>query len=147
MKTKKYYFIAIICLAVFCLSFIAYKKYEDFISEQKKYEKVRKAYVEKESYLTKKLKEKNLSLQNLNILMVAYKDEGEFEVYVKSKTDKAYQKFLTYAICSNSGDLGSKNKGSLTIFAPRQFCPNLDLFLMLKVVGEDTDNGLQPVLT
>jgi murein L,D-transpeptidase YafK len=107
---KKYYFITSIILVVFCSSFVGYKKSEDFVSEQKKYKKVRTAYIEKENYLIKKLKEKNLSLQNLNILMVAYKDEGEFEVYVKSKTDKAYQKFLTYAICSNSGDLGSKNK-------------------------------------
>ncbi|AFM04291.1 hypothetical protein Fleli_1899 [Bernardetia litoralis DSM 6794] len=107
---KKYYFIPSILLVVFCVSFVTYKKYQDFVSEQKKYKKVRTAYSEKESYLTKKLKEKNLSLQNINILMVAYKNEGEFEVYVKSKTDKAYQKFLTYDICRSSGDLGSKNK-------------------------------------
>ncbi|PIY12313.1 MAG: hypothetical protein COZ18_02395 [Flexibacter sp. CG_4_10_14_3_um_filter_32_15] len=110
MKIKKKYFVALFSLALVCFSFVAYKKYQDFVSEQKKYKKVRTAYQEKESYLTKKLKEKNLSLQNLNILMVAYKEEGELEMYVKSKTDKSYQKFLTYAICAKSGELGSKNQ-------------------------------------
>jgi len=63
MKIKKKYFVALFSLALVCFSFVAYKKYQDFVSEQKKYKKVRTAYQEKESYLTKKLKEKNLSLQ------------------------------------------------------------------------------------
>lgn len=110
MKIKKYHQLTLIFLVIFCFSFITYKKYQDFISEQKKYKKVRTAYLDKENYLTQKLKEKNLSLQNINVLMVAYKNEGELEIYVKSKIDKTYQKFLTYDICSSSGDLGMKNQ-------------------------------------
>ncbi len=110
MKTQKIHSITVILLAIFCCSFVAYNKYKDFISEQKRYKKVRTAYQEKENYLTNKLKQKNLSLQNLNILMVAYKEEGELEMYVKSKTDKSYQKLLTYDICRGSGDLGAKNR-------------------------------------
>lgn len=110
MKTLLYRSITLTFLTLFYFSFVAYKGYQDFVSEQKKYKKVRTAYEEKESYLTQKLKEKNLSLQNLNILMVAYKDEGELEMYVKSKTDKSYQKLLTYQICRSSGDLGAKNQ-------------------------------------
>lgn len=110
MKTTNYISVSLILLALLCLSFVSYRYYQDFVSEQKKYKKVRTAYQEKETYLTQKLKEKNLSLQNLNILMVAYKTEGELEIYVKSKTDKSYQKFLTYPICSTSGDLGAKNQ-------------------------------------
>ncbi|WP_338760934.1 L,D-transpeptidase family protein [Bernardetia sp. ABR2-2B] len=113
MKTQKYYFTTSCCLffsALFCFSFVAYKKYDDFISEQKRYKKVRQAYQEKEDYLTNKLKQKNLSLQNINILMVAYKDEEELEMYVKAKSDKSYQKFLTYDICRSSGSLGAKNQ-------------------------------------
>lgn len=105
MNKKKSCIIIIIISSLF-----GFTIYQDFVSEQKKYKKVRTAYEEKESYLTTKLKEKKLSLQNLNILMVAYKEEGELEMYVKSKADKSYQKFLTYAICSKSGELGSKNK-------------------------------------
>lgn len=110
MKKSFYRSIILTFLAVFCFAFVGYKGYQDFVAEQKKYKKVRTAYTEKEIYLTQKLKEKKLSLQNLNILMVAYKEEGEFEIYVKSKTDESYQKFLTYAICSKSGELGAKNQ-------------------------------------
>ena len=110
MKPKLYYSITLTFITLFCFSFVAYQKYEDFISEQKKYKKVRTAYQEKEKYLTKKLADNNLSLQNLNILMVAYKDEGELEIYVKAKTATSYQKFLTYDICRSSGSLGAKNQ-------------------------------------
>ncbi len=110
MKIKKKYSIALIFLALLCLSFLGYKKYDDFIFGQKRYKKVRTAYQEKENYLANKLEEKNLSIQDINILMVAYKNESEFEVYVKSKTDISYQKLLTYPICSNSGVLGTKNR-------------------------------------
>ncbi|WP_291721759.1 L,D-transpeptidase family protein [Bernardetia sp.] len=107
MKIQKKHLLGLFSLVVCCIGFFAY---QDFVTEQKRYKKVRTAYTEKENYLSKKLKEKKLSLQNLNILIVAYKDEQELEVYVKSKTAKQYQKFLTYDICQNSGDLGHKNK-------------------------------------
>ena len=107
MKTKNKYIFGLLSLMACCVSFFTY---QDFVSEQKRYKKVRTAYSEKENYLSQKLREQNLSLQNLNILIVAYKEEQELEVYVKSKTAKKYQKFLTYDICQNSGDLGHKNK-------------------------------------
>lgn len=110
MKKTTYNSIGIVFLAILCIFFVGYQQRKDFVSEQKKYKKVRTAYQEKENYLTTKLKEKNLSLQNINILIVAYKNEGELEIYVKSKTDKSYQKFLTYAICASSGNLGAKNQ-------------------------------------
>ena len=47
----------------------------NFVNQQKKYPRVRNAYHEKEELLTRRLKGRNLSLDNLNILIVAYKTE------------------------------------------------------------------------
>ena len=121
-----------------CLSLVAYTFYQDFVSEQKKYKKVRTAYLEKENYLNQKLKEKNLSLKNIHILMVAYKHEGELEIYIKSRTDITYQKFLTYAICANSGDLGAKNQeGDYQVpegfYTINHFNPMSNFFLSLGI--------------
>ena len=58
----------------------------DFVSQQKKYPRVRNAYHEKEALLTRRLKEHNLSLDNLNILIMAYKTECVMDIYANGKT-------------------------------------------------------------
>ena len=80
----------------------------DFISAQKKYERVKTAYKEKENALKEHLKSKNLTLDNLNILLVAYKNEKKLDVYVKSKTASTYALLSSYDICASSGELGPK---------------------------------------
>jgi hypothetical protein len=49
----------------------------DFLGEQKKYERVRDAITGKQSVLEKKLSDKNLSINNFNLLLIAYKDENK----------------------------------------------------------------------
>ena len=78
----------------------------DFVSQQKKYPRVRNAYHEKEALLTRRLKEHNLSLDNLNILIMAYKTECVMDIYAKKREDKVYKKVTTYKICARSGSLG-----------------------------------------
>ena len=80
----------------------------DFLSEQKKFERVRTALSEKEDELENKLKENNLSIHNLNILLVAYKEHDQLDVYAKTKENSTYKKFYSYEICSRSGQLGPK---------------------------------------
>ena len=89
---------------------------QDFVSQQKKYPRVRNAYHEKEALLTRRLKEHNLSLDNLNILIMAYKTECVMDIYAKKREDKVYKKITTYKICARSGSLGPKrHQGDLQI--------------------------------
>jgi murein L,D-transpeptidase YafK len=87
---------------------IAFIPDPSFIAAQKKYTRVRGAYQEKQNLLTERLKKSNLSLDNLNLLIVAYKTEKKMELYAKSKTASSYSLLSTYDICAGSGDLGPK---------------------------------------
>ena len=82
----------------------------DFLTEQKKFERVRSAIKDKQDYLEQKMKENKLSLDNFNLLLVAFKDTDLLEIYAKSKNEKTYKKILTYHICSRSGKIGPKRK-------------------------------------
>ncbi len=70
--------------------------------------RVSQAIAEKGDSLTKALSAYHLSLSNVNILLVAYKHEQEFTVYVKGKVDSNYRFFRKYKICKSSGELGPK---------------------------------------
>ncbi len=82
----------------------------DFLTEQKRYKRVRTVIKDKEQLVQHTLQEKGIQLANLNILIVAYKQEGELEIFAKNKTDLTYKKLLTYSICAKSGQLGPKRK-------------------------------------
>lgn len=75
-----------------------------------KEERVIAASKEKGKFLEQTLKTKNLGLQEIHILIVAYKNEKELEIYVKEKNAIKYQKLVTYPICASSGVLGPKRK-------------------------------------
>lgn len=95
---------------IFTLFLCAFTSQTNFLLEQKKYERVRTAIKEKEEFITKNLKEKGLTLNNLNILIVAYKDNDELEIYAKKKNENTYGILTSYKICSRSGQLGPKRK-------------------------------------
>jgi murein L,D-transpeptidase YafK len=82
----------------------------DFLIQQKKYERVRSSFEEKEKVIIQNLDEKGLKLDNLHILFVAYKDKDELDMYAKNKMQTAYKKLTTYRICARSGLLGPKRK-------------------------------------
>lgn len=81
-----------------------------FLENQKKYARVRGAMEEKSSVLTRTLTENGLSVSDLNILIVAYKDESILELYAKSRAEKAYRPIKTYRIAARSGVLGPKSE-------------------------------------
>lgn len=56
----------------------------DFLSDQKRYERVRTALKEKENKLIKKLNDKDFSLNNLNLIFIAYKDVDLLDVYANT---------------------------------------------------------------
>lgn len=81
-----------------------------FLLEQKEYARVKEAYEEKELAIKANLKKYNLQLNNINILLVAYKTEKILDVYAKNSSDSKYKKIATYTICKSSGKLGPKRK-------------------------------------
>lgn len=99
-------------LSILLLTFIVLNTsaQSDFLTEQKRYKRVRTALNDKEQLVLKKLKENSIELGELNILIVAYKYESEVEIFVKKKTESTYKKLAIYSVCSKSGQLGPKRK-------------------------------------
>lgn len=90
--------------------FLAFTNSADFLSEQKRYERVRMAIKDKKGILNKKLGDNKLSLNNLNVIFIAYKDNDLLDVYAKTRQGSAYKKIYSYQICSRSGQLGPKRR-------------------------------------
>ncbi len=97
----------IIILGIVLISFTVQT---DFLSDQKKYERVRIALKEKQDFLSKKLEESKISIDNINLIFVVYKDNDLLDVYAKTKQEVTYRKILSYEVCSRSGQLGPKRK-------------------------------------
>lgn len=97
----------IILFAIFLPSFVVQA---DFLTEQKKFARVRTAIKEKQDIIEKNLKENQLTIDNFNLLFVAYKDNDLLEVYAKKKQDTKYKKINSYEICARSGQLGPEKK-------------------------------------
>lgn len=79
-----------------------------FMAEQKKFDRVRVAIIEKSQVIQQKLHSNGLEIEDLNLVFVAYKDCGELEVYGKKTTETTYKKIDTYKIRARSGKLGPK---------------------------------------
>lgn len=99
-----------IILSLLGIVLLSFTIQTDFLSEQKKYERVRTALNEKQDFLEKKLKDNKISIDNLNLIFVAYKDNDLLDVYAKTKKESTYKKILSYKVCSRSGKLGPKRK-------------------------------------
>lgn len=99
--------IIILLIATFFPSFVLQT---DFLTEQKKFARVRTAIKEKQYVIEKNLKNNELTIDNFNLLFVAYKDNDLLEVYAKKKQDTKYKKINSYEICARSGQLGPKRK-------------------------------------
>ena len=56
----------------------------DFLTNQKKYERVRTAINQKEDLVVKTLKNHGITLEDVNLIFVAYKDNELLDVYAKS---------------------------------------------------------------
>ncbi len=108
MKTNRTNKLIFLILAVICSNCIFAQS--DFLSEQKKYTRVRTAIKETEQILTENLRKNGLTINNVNILIAAYKAEKEFEIYAKEKTKTDYKLIALYEICESSGKLGPKRK-------------------------------------
>ncbi|MDR2099836.1 MAG: L,D-transpeptidase family protein [Campylobacteraceae bacterium] len=81
----------------------------NFLDEQKKYERVRTAFNEKNETVSKSLRSAAIDADKLNILFVAYKDEAILELYAKNKNESLYKLLRQYDILQSSGVLGPKS--------------------------------------
>lgn len=97
-------------LTILTTIIMAFTFQADFLTDQKRFERVRTAIKEKEKIVEQKLLDNELGLDNFNLLFIAYKDIDELEIYAKNKTETVYKKVLSYEICSRSGQLGPKRR-------------------------------------
>jgi murein L,D-transpeptidase YafK len=78
------------------------------MKDQLKYERVSKAFSEKENFLKNQFAEKNLIWPPSNIYLRAFKKESKLEIWVLE--NESYVLFDEYLICKNSGEVGPKRK-------------------------------------
>lgn len=81
-----------------------------FLNNQKKYERVRNALENKQSIINQNLKSNSLIINELSIIIIAFKSEGILELYAKNRKDIQYKKIKAYTICEKSGILGPKRQ-------------------------------------
>lgn len=97
-------------IVIIGIVFLSLTTQNSFLVEQKKFERVSTAFREKQGLLEKKLKENQISIDHLNVLFIAYKDNDLLDIYAKSKQQGTYKKIFSYNICSRSGRPGPKRK-------------------------------------
>jgi len=81
-----------------------------FKQEQKKHQRVKDAYLEKEETVKAYFREKNFSYEKFNLFIRAFKKEMKLEVWIREKNQSEYALLHTYDICSSSGIPGPKRK-------------------------------------
>ncbi len=104
-STKKF---KIFILTIICCNNVFAQ--QDFLSQQKKYARVRTALTEKEQTFAESLRQNGLTADNVHILIVAYKAEKKLEIYAKNKEKTVCKLIASYDICASSGLLGPKRK-------------------------------------
>jgi murein L,D-transpeptidase YafK len=105
MRTHKF---IIFTLSMLCTNCIFAQ--QDFLSQQKRYARVRTAIAEKENIIAENLRKNGLTADNVHILIVAYKAEKQLEIFAKTKNQTSYKLIADYRICASSGNLGPKRK-------------------------------------
>ncbi|HET6244742.1 MAG TPA: hypothetical protein VFF35_09530 [Bacteroidia bacterium] len=73
--------------------FTAFPFYTDFLSEQKKFVRVKTAFTEKQNVITEKLNGSGINPGELNILATAFKEEQTLEIYAKKRMNHPIKKF------------------------------------------------------
>ncbi|MES2630190.1 MAG: L,D-transpeptidase family protein [Bacteroidota bacterium] len=106
ISVKILYFIALIGL---CFSFTFIDLPDNFMSRQLKFDRVKEAFAHKEKTVRSLLAKQDIDLSTLRVILVAYKEESEIELWTASD-DNDYHLLKTYSICSRSGVVGPKRK-------------------------------------
>lgn len=110
----------------------------NFIKEQKRYSRVRTAFKQKDSIVKANLAQNHIKTNELNILIVVFKEESKLDIYAKSKNTSSYKKIKTYTICAKSGVLGPKRaQGDMQVpegfYYINRFNPYSNFYLSLGI--------------
>ena len=98
---------ALLMMGILCNSMVAQS---DFLAQQKKHERVRKAIEDKELLIEKKLNSFEIQLNNVHILLVAFKDVARLDLYCREQREDVFRLIHSFPVCAASGDLGPKRK-------------------------------------
>jgi murein L,D-transpeptidase YafK len=125
---------------LFCLLclFVQESLTQDFRTEQKKYIRVKDAYLEKEALLKQSFQLMKLSYPPKEIYIRIFKAEMILELWTRFQNSDSFQIFKEYQICAFSGEMGPKRKqgdGQIPegFYYIDGFNPNSNFHLSLKI--------------
>ncbi|MDR0996189.1 MAG: hypothetical protein LBL69_00825, partial [Zoogloeaceae bacterium] len=81
---------------------------DGFWVAQQQFSRVREAWRDKGAGIVDTLAEHGLATNDLNILLVAFKDEGQLQLYGKHQAEDKFRLLKTFGIVRKSGELGPK---------------------------------------
>lgn len=84
--------------------------YASFLDEQLQFTRVNAAYKEKKPIIVENLTSMDIALNNVNVMIKAYKYEQIVKIYVQSKSEKVWRVYKIFPFNCTSGDLGPKRK-------------------------------------
>jgi len=88
----------------------------DFKRDQRRYPRYRAAVEEKQAALIDRFERLGIAYPPTHVLLVAYKQERQLELWLRSQPEQKMILFETYAFCESSGVLGPKRRqGDLQI--------------------------------
>ncbi len=97
-------------LFVFSALLCFHSSAQTFKVTQQKCARVKTAYQEKWEGLKAEMKKQGINNTNFEMYLQIFKNDKIVEVWLKSKENKEYKLFKSYAICASSGVLGPKRK-------------------------------------
>lgn len=101
----------VVFLLVFPVALVAGLDKPTFRDEQLRYPRVRSAWAEKGADISRKLYQSGIKSDEIfEVLLIAFKEEQELEVWVRKTGDGPYKRFCTYEICRSSGVAGPKRR-------------------------------------
>ncbi len=111
---------------------------QNFVDQQLRYKRVKKAKKEKDFSLKHYFESKGLEYEVHNIYIRAFKQEKVLQVWIQQHVEEDYFLLKEYLFCSSSGQLGPKLKeGDEQIpegfYFINKFNPTSDYYLSLKV--------------
>ncbi len=125
---------------IFIYTLMAFTPIEEpnFKEVQLEFERVSKAFEEKWSAASGRLRAVGISTDSFDLLIRAFKFEEDLEVWAKNKNEVQYTHVHTYKFCENVGELGPKRKeGDKQIpegfYSLSKFNPTSNYHLSLKV--------------
>jgi murein L,D-transpeptidase YafK len=99
-----------IIFAILLSSLVLSSAPESFKTQQKRYKRVRQAYLDKQTFIENRLAETDIQLAQLEVCLRAFKKEMKLELWGKNKNDDSFQLLKTFDICQSSGQTGPKRK-------------------------------------